>query len=235
MAASYADWKAENYVQYGGSHPEMGDGTFLSGAYLGVFAGPPRLSTIGGSLSLSAALEGAEAANQIVYPIGLTQNFNIGHNKQWSRIFELGSHRSYFIPGRSMGQVGFGRMLYHGPSLLRVLYAYYNDTLGGTQVPQLFPNVGASAMPNPHDVQVPPGYENFFINLASDLFDQPIGLLVVTKDNKRRTYGAFYLESCVIPNHSFSTDAQGVIMQEQVALQFEQLVPISTRSIRLIS
>jgi hypothetical protein len=214
----------------------MVDGKFISGAFTGIFAGPPRLATIGGALSLGAAITGAPgAAAQIVYPVGITQNVNLSHNRQWSRIFELGTERSYFISGRTIGQLGLSRVLYHGPSLLRVLYAYYQDLIPETVVPAIFPNVGASTMPNPHDVIIPPGFENMFINLASDLFAQPVGLLIVVKDTNLDTYGAVYLEHCVIPNHTFATDAQGVIVQENVAMQFELAVPIAVGAIELVT
>lgn len=233
--AAYNNWKPyENYVQSGGEGPGMVDGKFISGAFCGIFAGPPRLATIGGALTLGAALSSPASASQIVYPVGVTQNLNLSNNRQFSRIFELGSERSYFISGRTIGQLGLSRVLYHGPSVLRTLYAYYNDNIPGTLVPSMFPNVGAGAMPNPHDVVIPPGYENFYGNLASDLFSQPVGLLIVLKDSNQDTYGSFYLESCVIPNHTIATDAQGVIMQESVAIQFEQLVPIATRQIELV-
>jgi len=234
--ASYSNWKPyEGFVQSGGEGPGMVDGQFLSGAFVGIFAGPPRLASVGGALSLGAALSSPATASQIVYPIGITQNLNISNNRQFSRIFELGSERSYFISGRTVGQLGLSRVLYHGPSILRTLYAYYQDLLPNTVVPSMFPNVGAGAMPNPHDVVIPPGYENFYINLASDLFSQPIGLLVVIKDSNLDTYGAFYLESCYVPNHTFAMDAQGVIIQESVAVQFELSIPIATRSIELIT
>lgn len=234
--ASYNNWKPyENYVQSGGEGPGMVDGKFISGAFCGIFAGPPRLATIGGALTLGAALSSPASASQIVYPVGVTQNLNLSNNRQFSRIFELGSERSYFISGRTIGQLGLSRVLYHGPSVLRTLYAYYNDNIPSTLVPAMFPNVGAGAMPNPHDVVIPPGYENLYANLASDLFSQPVGLLVVLKDSNQDTYGSFYLESCVIPNHTIATDAQGVIMQESVAIQFEQLVPIATRQIELVT
>jgi len=236
--ASYANWKPyENYVQSGGEGPppEMVDGKFISGAFMGIFAGPSRLASIGGVVGLSTAVENPAAASQIVYPVGITQNINLSHNRQFSRIFELGSERSYFISGRTIGQLGLSRILYHGPSILRVLYAYYQDLLPSTIVPAMFPNVGAASMPNPHDVVIPPGYENFYINLASDLFSQPIGLLIMIKDSNLSTYGAFYLESCYIPNHTFATDAQGVVVQESVAVQFELAIPISLRSVALVT
>lgn len=236
MAASFANWKPfENYVQSGGAGPGMVDGKFISGAMIGIFAGPPRLASLGGNLAVGAALQNPAQASQLVYPIGITQNFSLSQNMQVQRIFELGSERSYQIPGRVMGQVGLGRVLYHGPNLLRTLYAYYQDLLPPTLVPSIFPNVGAASMPNPHNVILPPGYENFYINLASDLFKQPIGLLVIMKDSNQDTYGAFYLEACYLPSHSLGVDAQGVVVQEQVGVQYEWLVPVATKSIELVT
>ena len=235
MAASFANWKPyENYVQSGGEGPGMVDGKFISGAQIGLFAGPPRLASLGGNLALGAALQAPQAASQMVYPIGITQNFNLSQNRQVQKIFELGSERSYQIPGRTMGQLGLGRILYHGPNLLRTLYAYYADALAPTVVESLFPNVGAGAMPNLHDVVLPPGYENFYINLCSDLFSQPVGLLVVLKDSNLDTYGAMYFEACHIPSHTMGVDAQGVIVQEQVGIQYDWIVPIATKSIELV-
>lgn len=234
--ASASKWKPyENYIQSGGSGPGMVDGQFLSGAFMGLFAGPPRLSSIGGAVAVGAAIAKPAAAAQLVYPIGITQNFNLSQNMQLARIFELGTNRSYFIPGRTVGQIGLGRVLYHGPSLLRVLYAYYQDLIPATIVPAMFPNIGSAAMPNPHDVISPPGFENFFINLASDLFSQPMGLLAILKDSNLDTYGAFYAEACHVPSHNFATDSQGVVMQEQVGIQYEQIIPIATRQLQLIA
>jgi len=235
--ASFANWAPyKNYLQSGGAGPGMVDGKFITGAFTGVFAGPPRLQTVGGALSLGAAISASpEAAAQIVYPVGLTQNINLSHNRQWTKIYEMGTERAYFISGRTVGQVALNRILYHGPSLLRVLYAYYQDLIPETVVPAVFPNIGAAAMPNPHDVIMPPGYENFFINLASDMFSQPIGLLLVIKDSNLDTYGMVYLESCVIPNHTFATDANGVLVQESAAMQFELAIPIAINVIELVT
>lgn len=233
--ATAATWQRTNYMQSGGAGPGMVDGQFVSGGFIGLFAGPPRLAAVGGAVTAGIAIAKPAAASQLVYPIGIVQNFNLSQNKQVARIFELGTDRSYFIPGRTVGQLGLGRVLYHGPSLLRVLYAYYQDLIPSTIVASMFPNVGAAAMPNPHDVVIPPGYENFYMNLASDLFDQPFGMLVVLRDSNQDTYGAFYAEACNVPNHSFSVDSQGVVVQEQVGVQYELLVPVATRQLKLIS
>lgn len=230
--ATLSQWAPyDDYVQGG-----MVDGRFQNAAYTLLAAGPPRLANIGGPSFLAAALSsGSRAQDQIAFPIGIVQNFSLGHNMALSRIFEIGSVRSYFIPGRVVGQLGLSRIMYHGPSLLRALYAYYQDLIPPTIVPAVFSNIGSATVANPHDVIIPPGYENIFLNLMSDLFTQPIGLLVMFKDSNEDTLGAGYLEACWVPNHSLATDAMGTIIQETAAVQFERLVPIATQVVGLIS
>jgi len=198
-------------------------------------AGPPRLASLGTSVFAGAALAGA-AGDELVYPIGIVQNFNLGHNRQFNRIWEVGSERSFFISGRTVGQVGLSRVLYHGPSLLRVMYAYYQDIIPPTSTQSIIGagNLGSILTANAHNVKIPGGFENMYLNLASDLFAQPIGLMVYFKDSNEDTFGASYMEACYIPNHQIATDAQGTIVQENIALQFERLVPVAVDSLALV-
>jgi hypothetical protein len=232
MAGNFSDWAPyTNYVQAG-----MVDGAYANAGFTMLAAGPPRIANIGGAASFSQAISGSgQRANQIVHPIGIVQNFNVSHTRQFSRIFEIGSERSYFIAGRTVGQMGLARIYYHGASLLRVLYAYYQDLIPPTFVPAMFPNAGAASVSNPHDVIIPPGYENIFINLASDLFAQPIGILLYIRDINQDALGAMYFEACYLPNHTWQTDSQGVLIQEQVAIQFERGVPVAISALTLIS
>lgn len=232
MAGNFSDWAPySNYVQAG-----LVDGRYATGTFTMLAAGPPRLANIGGAAGLAAAVSGnGQAANQIVLPIGLVQNFNLSHTRNFSRIFEIGSERSYFVAGRTVGQIGFGRIYYHGSSLLRMLYAYYQDLVPPTIVPALFPNAGAATQSNPHDIIIPPGYENIFVNLASDLFAQPIGLMMYIRDINLATLGAVFFEACYVPNHVWATDSQGVLIQENTAIQFERAVPVSVAALTLIS
>ncbi len=232
MAGNFSDWAPySNYVQAG-----LVDGRYANAGFTMLAAGPPRLANIGGSAAIAGAVSGGgQAANQVVFPIGIVQNFNLSHTRQFSRIFEIGSERSYFIAGRTVGQLGLGRIYYHGASLLRILYAYYQDLIPPTIVPSMFPNVGAASVANPHDVIIPPGYENIYVNLASDLFAQPIGILMYIRDINLDTLAAVYFEACYLPNHSWATDAQGVLIQESVAVQFERAVPVAVAALTLIS
>lgn len=232
MAGNFSEWSPyTNYVQSG-----MVDGAYANAGFTMLAAGPPRIANIGGAAAFAQAVSGSgQAANQIVYPIGIVQNFNLSHTRQFSRIFEIGSERSYFIGGRTVGQLGLARIYYHGASLLRVLYAYYSDLVPPTVVPAMFPNAGAEAQSNPHDVIIPPGYENIYINLASDLFAQPIGIMMYMRDINQDALGSIYFEACYIPNHSWQTDSQGVLIQESVAVQFERAVPVAISALQLIS
>jgi hypothetical protein len=208
------------------------EGRFMSGAFTMIAAGPPRLAALGGSAVAGAQLSGS-AANFAI-PIGIVQNFSLSHNRAFARFWELGSERSFFISGRTVAQAGFGRVLYNGPSLLRMMYAFYDDQVPPTLVPTfgVDPTLMANVA-NPHDVKIPPGFENIYLNLASDLFSQPCGLLVYMKDSNENTLGAVYLEETYIPSHSIATDAQGVVIQEQVALQPERVVPVAVSAVAL--
>lgn len=232
MAGNFSDWSPySNYVQAG-----LVDGAYANAGFTMLAAGPPRIANIGGAAAFAQAISGTgQAANQIVLPIGIVQNFQLSHTRQFNRIFEIGSERSYFITGRTVGQIGLGRIYYHGASLLRLLYSYYQDLLPPTVVPAMFLNAGAASVSNPHNVVIPPGYENIFLNLASDLFTQPIGLLMYIRDINQDALGAVYFEACYLPNHTWATDAQGVLIQESVAVQFERAVPVAISALTLIS
>lgn len=183
-----------------------------------------------------AATDGT-GADDFVFPIGIVQNFNLGHNRQFNRIWEVGSERSFFISGRTMGQLSLSRIMYHGPSLLRVLYAYYQDLFPPTLTPSVIGanNLGAITVANAHNVKIPAGFENMYLNLASDLFNQPVGLMVYFRDSNEDTMGTIYLEGCVIPNHSLGTDAQGTIIQENAGVQFERGVPVAVSALSLVA
>jgi len=224
--AQLSGWSPyDSYVQGG-----MIDGRFMSAAFTLIAAGPPRLAAVaGGNGDLGSPAEFA-------FPIGVVQNFNLSHNRQFSRFWEVGSERSYFISGRTMGQMSLSRIMYHGSSLMRVLYAYYQDLIPdtGASFAAMFDNPGIAGVANKHDVVIPPGYENVFLNLASDLFAQPIGILLYFRDSNMATLGAGYLESCYVPAINLASDSQGTVIQESAQIQFERMMPIDVNAVALI-
>jgi len=211
-------------------------GQFASAETTLIAAGPPKLSMA------------SQGGLRTVYPIGLLENASIQQSKQIQRVFEIGSSRSYFIPGRVVGSMSLGRIFYYGPSLLRVLYAYYkNDSHGvyiGNETPGLVGD-GPDQRRNPnealvelesitdgslHDVHQDPGNDYFFINLASDMFNQPTGLAMYFKDSNNNLIGATYLENCYIQGHQISVSSGSVLIMEGASLQFERAIPIRVSS-----
>lgn len=236
MVATLTNWKP--YHQKVDNSSSLGEGNFASAAFTMIAAGPPRLAALGGVTAASANISGG--AVNFAIPIGAVQNFNMAHNRSFNRFYELGSERSYFISGRTMAQAGLGRILYHGPSLLRVLYAFYNDGSNPTLVPTFGLGITPGSLgsppigPNPHDVKIAPGYENLYLNLASDLFSQPCGILVYFKDSNENSIGAVYMEETYVPSHSISADAGGTVIQEAVSLQPERVVPVAITATALV-
>jgi hypothetical protein len=237
---SFNNWDFHNHhVQ-----AELLGGEFVSAETTLIAAGPPRLSDItagagGDDGTIDVADEG-----DMVFPIGVLENVGLSQSKQLQRIFEIGSNRSYFIPGRTIGSVTLGRVLYHGPSLMKALYAHYKQSagdlkfnhkgkgatvnIGGVQVPD--PNATLLELPTLqqqlHRVKFNPGYDDLWLNLASDIFNQPTGIAIYFRNQLDMTVGAVYLEECYIQGHQLSISSGSVLLMEGVSLQFEQLRPI---------
>lgn len=229
----FSNWDFRNFhVQQ-----ELTHGQFVSAETSLVASGTPE---IGGTGPYSSA---AVSAVGTVYPIGLIENAGISQSKQLQKIFEIGSSRSYFIPGRVIGSVSLGRIFYYGPSLLRVLYAYYYNTANGINIGTEDPSAtitledGSSAV-SPlarllnkggtafHQVAMDPGEDYFFVNLASDLFNQATGLAFYFKDANFNSVGAFYLEWVYMQGHQFSISSGSVLVMEGASAQYDRIVPI---------
>lgn len=225
---SFSNWDFYNYhVQQ-----DLIGGQFVSAESTLVAAGPPQVSQTGGGGTTGG-----------VYPIGLLESVGLQQSKQLQRIFEIGSSRSYFIPGRVIGSLSIGRTFYFGPSLMRVLYAYYKSnansivfgqspvdskkTIDGIEVPDpeavLLDVVQESSL---HTLRRSPGEDYFFIELASDLFNQPTGMAIYFKDQNFVSVGALYLEFCYVQGHQMSISSGSVLVMEGASLQYDRIVPV---------
>ena len=211
------------------------EGRFMSAAYTLVAAGSPRLAAVPG-----ATAENVVLGDDIAWPMGVLQNVNLSQNAQIMRIWEIGSERSYFVRGRTVGQIGFGRAMYHGPSMLRAMYAYLSASGWNVAFDALYQNASRTVLNtsgNPggkQDYALPPGFENMWLDLASDVFSQPIGELLMFRDSNEDTVGAIYLEYSYVTNHSLNTDAGGTLLTESVAVLYERMVPIDVQAVALI-
>ena len=240
---AFSNWDFHNlHVQQ-----ELNGGQFISAESTLVAAGPPR--------------QAQAAQGDVIFPIGLLETAGIQQSKQLQRVFEIGSSRSYFIPGRVIGSLTLGRTFYFGPSLLRVLYAHYRDDatrMIGTSAPigslsssanfevenktiqdpkaallEIFQadgtitgQTGSFSIQGLHKIRRNPGFDFFFIDLASDMFSQPTGMAIYFKSADYVTTAAMYLEECYVQGHQMTISSGSVLVMEGASLQFDRVVPI---------
>ena len=244
-ASSYSNWDFyNNHIS-----PDLAAGQFISSESSLVAAGWPDLE----NASIPRTKKSTTAnkvttttyANQ-VYPIGLLETIGIQQSKQIQRIFEIGSARSYFIPGRVIGSFNLGRTFFNGVSLLRALYAYvtavHDDDLImyplladlWTAVPDAtnakdvasLEGTGLNSAIDYEILRRNPGYNDFLIDMTSDLFSRPFGLAIYAKDNFGNISHSFYLENCYLQGHQISISSGSLLIMEGSAAQFERAVPI---------
>jgi len=237
---TFLNWNwAKEHVQ-----AELTNGEYISAESTLLLAGPSRLEYL---LSPTADLQQAKSS---LYPIGLIQNFMMAQNRFLTRLFEVGSKRAYFVAGRLAANFQINRVMFFGPSLMRLMYAIAPSSIenfGGNSFKFLDDTQPGSALVDaelksppryaalfPSRLLAAPGYggktnednRDFFINLASDLFQIPFGFAVIFKDAKNRPYGACFLQECLIEAHSMGVDANNVVIAEGINGQFDQVAPI---------
>ena len=208
MPGIFQDWKfKEGHVQ---SVPEGGD--FLSSESCVICAGAPQIPD----------------NIQNVVPIGLVQNATVTQNKQIQQLYEIGSRQPIFIPGRTVVQAALSRILFDGPSLMRAVYKVYNGSniITDTSVP-------VDSAVNPENAPGSPyktddnEQAKFYINLASEFFNRPLGLAFFLNDMQDQEYGGFYLENCYIQSHQLSIAGQQTILVENCGLRCSRVIPIN--------
>jgi len=186
---------------------DMGD--FLSSESVVVFSGPATYSD-----------------NTNLIPVGLVQNVQVSQNKQMQQLFEIGSRQPFFVPGRTIVQVGISRVLFDGPSLMRALYTKGDDTAVTFNGSEIASDAAQAELPTAPYGNTPATDGNFFINLASKFFNAPTGLGFMLHDMENDAYGGFYLENCYFQTHSFSLAGQQTVLLENVGIRAGRIVPL---------
>lgn len=163
---------------------------------------------------------------------GFVQNLNMNQQKQIQEIFEIGSQRRYWADNPTRNNMSINRALFSGPSLLKVagmglLNRGMNaDDLEGVS-DHLFKGGDLNAAGSGKD-------KNFWINLGSDLFKNPLGIMLEFREfygnGKSDAYGSVYLTNAKISGHSLNMQAGRWMMQESMQLRFERAVPLSKGS-----
>ena len=208
---------------------------FLSSESVVMFAGPAAYSDVN---------------NDQFVPIGLVQNVQISQQKQLQQIYEIGSRKPLFVPGRTVVSGGIARVLFDGPSLMYAMYlgreghgqVYLNpadkawtpisaaaasgastDADAPTALPKSVTSLGGD---NPLAADAAAQPNSFFINLASSFFNKPTGLGFILYDMEGQPYGGFYMENCYIQAHTFVVASQQTVLVENVSFRATMLQPL---------
>ena len=244
MPTDFTKWRwSSEHVQ-----TEIVNGEYLSSESALILAGPPRLeqvnqNSIGGFGSEQPTIQDVSTTETILFPVGLLTDFVVAQQRAIQSVFEIGSTRRYLIPEKITSNLRVSRVKFFGPSLLRVLYAYYPSSLlgaNGARESGYLPgavNTLANSLPNVTKGR--PGYGNqsapaddlnqnrdWWINLQSVVFRQPLGLCIYLKASNDEPYGSAYLEECLIQRHTFSMSSDRVMMMEGVDIEFDRISPI---------
>lgn len=221
---------------------DVRQGKFVGSKSIVLAFGPPKFQmiTAGGNISAGDNTVNQTNFNEFTHgpiPVGLVQSFNLSQARQIDKIFELGSERAYLVPGRVIPQFSVSKVLYSGPSLLKFASIYYLQRVGESRISDgvdlskveralaSFDPDQASTV-NFNTKKTPAGYGDFFINLASSLFQLPFGIMVWMKTNDAGNYGCFYLEDAYITVHSMSSGAMASVVAEEVSIEFDRLMPV---------
>lgn len=189
-----------------------------------IAAGPASLT----SASISKNASGQMTGYRLV-PIGLVETATVAMSKPLSRIFEIGSKLSYIIPGRTIGQIALARVMFDGPSLLKVLYqGEVNSDYTDEKTRKVARFASDNGSGNEARSFAPIGSGNIATNLASSFFDQPIGLGFFFKDRSDEMVSQIYFEGCRVSTHNLGIAANMNVLTESVSMEFVQCVPIIT-------
>ena len=231
-----ADWNKRKYVQSGENLGASRDGLFLSGESTLIVSGPNTIRNADDNLNL--------------VPIGLVQQAQLSQNKEINQVFEIGGRLPFFVPGRVVVRASLARVLFDGPSLF---YALYRSSEGGgdndnisVKVPTVDHftgepgslNVPTKPYPTTGVIEDTPGGDaaganpgRFWTNLASSLFNKPIGLGFILFDMAGNPYGGAYLEGCYVQSHNFGVSANQTVLAENVSLTATRLRPLSAATL----
>ena len=201
-----ANWSfQENYVE------RLMDNAAFTAAHPNntlVLAGPARIPQGGQDIESSFA--------EVMLPVGMIQNMNIGHNRPVQPMQMLGSGRTFFLAGKGQITFNIGRLWVNGRNLLRVLYhqAVRNE-------------LDVTRFGEP-PVSAPGGSrtEQFWLNLDSELFYIPFGLAVLFRSVAQDAVGAFYIELCMLNSWSTAFAAGQNLIMEQVSGLGDRVRPI---------
>lgn len=220
----------------------LNSGDFIGSQSCLVCATAPRLELLASwdeSLKTSDPSDTSDA--NLAIPIGIVSDFNIQQVAQIQQIYEIGSKRKYTVSsGRTDGQIMVNRAQYDGPSLLRMFYAFYPEkqldadkTLNYLDKKEQLAKILVNDESEFRHIESTPGYGNFWMNMMSEVFSYPFGILFVQRNSANtRDVNAVFFENCYVQTHMMSISAGQIIVAENSQLTFDRVVPVKCAEVQ---
>ena len=180
----------------------------------------------------------ATAAFDIV-KVGLTPNISISQQIPQQRLPELGSVRVHILNGVPIGDGAMSRLIYNGPSLMRVAYGNLYDDDGnptdlclagmvtGDSAAQDFTiNAWKNIMNKSDRIMEANNNTDLWLSAWDIRLKTPFGMCVYFQDIAGNAVGGVYAEGVKINSHNLSQSAGQLIMVEGISFAFDRLVPV---------
>jgi hypothetical protein len=155
-------------------------------------------------IPVDAAKLAFAAGDGTAFGVGMmTQNIQIGYQQQINRIYEIGTNSTYFVGGRTQGQIAIGRVI--GPRPVQVAFytRYGNMCNARNNTINLTTGFGGCS---------PDAAAALVANVDKNL---PLGAGVGSSK--------FSMKFCVITNIGITIGAQDMIVNEQLQLMYVSL------------
>lgn len=203
-------------------------GSHISSTFTTLSFGPPKLSV-------------ASNRSQDFVTVGLVQNITVNQQRQILRITDMGNDKQWIVPGKTKGSLQLQRVLYDGPSLLKyIAYGMIRNGSDKTSILQDhlkegFANSAYHEMGFPSETDLDlPGSGDFWMNLSSDIFREPVGIVIeikqMTPSGELLLYGGTFLEECVVSAHSLQMASEQRVIAETVQIDFVRAFQHSSKS-----
>jgi hypothetical protein len=174
-------------------------------------AHPDDTLLLAGPARKGVAVPGTNAPRTLM-ALGMFQSFGIQSQAPVMPLMGIGSGRSFFLRGKSQSSWNLQRVMINGRNLLRALYHNAVEVSG----------LDASMFDDPAALRQ---QSQFFINLDSELFYIPFGLVVVMRTKSRTLVAGCYLELCMINSYGTQIQAGQNMIAEMVSGACDRILP----------
>lgn len=197
--------------------------------------GSEHVSTTNVSVSFAPPKLTEDNTSSKAITVGLIQDLSLNQQRNITKFFEYGNDEYQMVTGKPRINASINRILFDGPSILKYIGYAYKDTnmsdhkhqgMYESMMKSLAEDLGASKI---NDSKMP-GTGDFWVNLTSELFDNPIGIFINIKqrmpNGHLQDYGGVFLENCLISSHVLQMNASNRILTENMQMEVGRPVPL---------